>query len=155
MRLLVPLCKHCKISRKTCVHYHLLHGQTIAMKMRGTLSHHCPVYYEILKVGQRVRVELKQIEKYDSLFSGEPEEPCAEWVSAGHATGIIDENYPKIKGFYLIKLDEPVDLCYPQGSDWLEAKEVHVTHTRRRLNEIEIIDDSPAAEQPTKDAETT
>ena len=151
MKLNVGLCRHCTVGRENCQHYLNLHRQTKQIDSRGTLTHHCPVYYEVLKMGQRVEVELKEIKKYDGYYHGEPEAPYAEWVSAGNATGVIVEGN-KIKGFYLVKLDKPVELCYPNNGDWLNAKEVEVTHTRRRLKDIEIL--IPAPKVPIKDEST-
>ena len=142
MRLLINLCRYCTRDPKECDYRNSIVAGTKAIKVEGTLTHHCPEYYKIIPIGQRVRVELHEIEsgKTGGGYLELPE-PYAKWISAGDETGTVIDRSGLGKGFMIVKLDQEHDLCLPVDKDWYKAKPRTVTHIRKRIKDLELLDE--------------
>jgi hypothetical protein len=130
MRTIIPLCAHCLRDKDQCKHREGILDKTKLIKEKVTLTHHCPIYYELIPVGTRVEVELKEIKKDEYEY---------KWVSKGWVPGkIIGKS--SIKGFYNIKLDTPVEMTIPaiRGS-WTDLIKETVTIRAKRAKDIKII----------------
>lgn len=132
MRLFVGQCKHCIVGRDSCNHRQEIRFRARQIKARGTLTHHCPVYYDVLPNGTKVRVVIMEIQRVTPHM----EEPYPEWAELGEFEGVVD-NPTKRKGFIRVKLDHPQDVSWPDGDDWHNPKTIEITHIHKRLNKIE------------------
>jgi hypothetical protein len=145
MRLVVPLCRHCRIKHKECNHYALVRNSIQKCELKGTLSYRCTEYFNSIPIGTRVKIKLHEIEIKHIYCSSsgddyEPPRDDAKWIEAGESIGTVVEYKQNKDGFFLIELDNVVTLCLPQvNGDWLSAIEKEVKFTKRKNNKIEII----------------
>lgn len=134
MRLLINLCRYCTVDKKTCPYRKELKSAVNSIKLPGTLIHNCSKYGTILTSGTKVKIMLKEIMESQNYC----EPPEYEWHDAGRVSGTISGC---CRGFYIIKLDEPVELNLPvRGMGWDSARYVDITHIRKRLKDIEVRD---------------
>lgn len=172
MRLSISLCKHCLIDREDCEHYKTIHQGTKAIKTAGTLIHHCRKYYECLptvaqwqssesefglvqkpipkliadaeRIGARVEIELRELEYATNYYRScdDPSDGSWEWVSAGWVKGSIIGHKNNDSGFFIIKLDEPVNLCLPPPKGeggWQDAELIEVQIRLKRAKDIKLL----------------
>ena len=146
MKLRVNLCKHCILDRKECDHYRSVREKTATIKAPGCLSHNCPIYYTLIPIGEWGSVELKSYdpeEDVETLDYGEGMYQSYQtghlshrWVSLGWASGTV-AGKSNLKGFYLVKLDVPVELGRPDKSGTTqEAIQVKMETVAKRANAI-------------------
>jgi hypothetical protein len=139
MRTIIPLCAHCLRDKDQCKHREGILDKTKLIKEKGTLTHHCPIYYELIPVGTKVEVELKEIQGDEFTLSDGSPDFSHKWVSLGWVKGTIERKSP-LKGFFTIKLDKPVELNIPhKGESWQQATPELYDRRAKRAKDIKII----------------
>ena len=138
MRLRIPLCRHCRLGEGECEYRNGLRLVLRPLRPDITITHACPEYRKTWEVGDRVQVELHEIEggfgidPYDGSPTGGP-----EWVSCGWVSGTITDERQTSLPIFLVKLDTPVTLNLPErGGDWQSAKDRPVEIVSKRSNKI-------------------
>lgn len=138
MRLQISLCKCCRLDPIDCEHQKQLRAVTRKIKSLGVLVHHCPIYYDQVPEGTRVRLMLYQVdERQEAIEDGGT--IYHEWEEVEEVTGVVVGRSFK-KGLLSIKLDEPYSLNLPEpNGNWDTAHEQTVTHRAKFANDLTIM----------------